>query len=349
MNLLLADAAARNLSVFDPASPPAESIRNLFILVLAITGGIFLLVEGVLLYSIFRFRRRPGATGEPPQIYGSNPIEIAWTVGPLLIVFVLFLIVARKVGEINATPDRPPPGSQPVYAAVVGHQWWWEYRIYDSRDDQVSDQNGLRLANELRVPVSDNPASPRPVYLRLHSADVIHSYWVPRLAGKTDVIPNQDNEMWFAARQEGLFLGQCAEYCGTQHAGMLLRVVAEPDDRYQDWLSKQKLPAPPDSELSARARAGKAMFLGQGCVSCHTVRGTPARGTYGPDLTHLMSRQTIAAGLVENDRGNLIDWVRDPGKGPGGQPGIKPGCYMPSMGLSDTQIEQIVDYLEALK
>jgi cytochrome c oxidase subunit 2 len=349
MNLLLAASAPYNLSVFDSASPPADSIRSLFILVLAITGGIFLLVEGVLLYCIIRFRKRgSGPASEPPQIYGSNPIEIAWTVGPLLIVFVLFLIVARTVGEINSVPHQaPPPGAKPVYVTVVGHQWWWEYRIYDGREDQEADRNGVRLANELHVPVSDNPTSARPAYLKLQSADVIHSFWVPRLAGKTDVIPNQDNFMWFAAREEGLFLGQCAEYCGTQHAGMLIRVIAQPEEQYQAWLSNQKQPA--NGELSEKARAGKAVFLAQSCVNCHTIRGTSARGTFGPDLTHLKSRETLASGLVANNRENLTDWVRDPQQGVDGKPGIKSGCLMPNMQLSEIQVERIVDYLEALK
>jgi cytochrome c oxidase subunit 2 len=349
MNLLLAASAPSNLSVFDSASPPADSIRSLFLLVLAITGGIFFLVEGVLLYCIIRFRRRgAGPASEPPQIYGSNPIEIAWTVGPLLIVFILFLIVARTVGEINAVPHKAPPaGSNPVYVTVVGHQWWWEYRIYGCREDQEADRNGVRLANELHVPVSDDPTSARPAYLKLQSADVIHSFWVPRLAGKTDVIPNQDNFMWFAAREEGLFLGQCAEYCGTQHAGMLIRVIAQPEEQYQAWLSNQKQPA--NAELSEKARAGRAVFLGQSCVNCHTIRGTSARGTFGPDLTHLKSRETLASGLVANNRENLTDWVRDPQRGVDGKPGIKSGCLMPNMQLSEIQVERIVDYLEALK
>src|SRR5271157_3641098 len=188
---LLADGAgsAQNLSIFHPASPSAESIRSLFILVLAITGAIFLVVEGVLLYSIVRFHRRAAETTEPPQVYGSMPIEIAWTAAPMLIVFVLALILTRTEFEVRVNPDRPPPGSKPLYVTVIGHQWWWE-----------------------------------PVYLTLESADVCHSFWVPRLAGKTDLIPGRTNHMWFQTSQQGLFLGQCAEYCGTQHAPMLLRV-----------------------------------------------------------------------------------------------------------------------------
>jgi cytochrome c oxidase subunit 2 len=348
--VLLANGASptQNLSIFDPASPPAESIRSLFILILAITGGIFVVVEGLLLVCIFRFRKRDTSLDtEPPQVYGSNPIEIAWTILPLLIVFVLFLIVIRYVGDIKAAPRRPPAGGRPLYVTVVGHQWWWEYRLYDNQEDQQNDRNGVRIANELHVPVSDDPRVRRPVYLKLESVDVIHSFWVPRLAGKTDVIPNRGNIMWFEAREKGLFLGQCAEYCGTQHAGMLIRVIADTVEEFQDWLRGQREPA--NENLSDPERAGKAAFLGQGCVNCHAVRGTPARGTFGPDLTHLRSRETLVTGLVRNDRKNLTEWVRDPQKSPDGKRGIKPGCLMPNMHLRDERVELIVGYLEALK
>ena len=211
---LLADGAGsvQNLSIFQPVSPSAESIRSLFVLVLAITGAIFLVVEGVLLYSIFRFRRRTSATTEPPQVYGSLPIEIAWTAAPMLIVFVLALILTRTEFEVRVNPDTPPPGAKPLHVTVIGHQWWWEY-VYDKYDGQ---DLGFITANELHVPASEDGV-PRPVYLKLESADVCHSFWVPRLAGKTDLIPGRVNQMWFQTSQKGLFLGQCAEYCGTQH------------------------------------------------------------------------------------------------------------------------------------
>ncbi len=348
----VAAAAEDNLSMVDPASPPAGSIRELFYLVLAITGGIFVIVEGLIVYCLFRFRRRTDIPeGDPPQVYGSNPIEIAWTVGPLLIVFVLFMIVVRYVGEINAGAREPPPkDSKWVYVTVVGHQWWWEYRLFNNPEDQDKNRNGVRIANELHVPVS-RPGGPpekrRRVILRLESVDVIHSYWVPRLAGKTDVVPNKTNWMWFEPREKGLFLGQCAEFCGTQHAGMLIRVYADPEDEFQTWLANQRKNA--NEDLNKAERKGKEVFLSQACVNCHAVRGTLARGTFGPDLTHLKSRQTLVTGLVVNDRKNLTDWVRDPQEGPDHMRGIKPGCLMPNMHLSDEQVKQIVTYLEALK
>jgi len=332
--ILLADGATsvQNLSIWSPASPPAESIRSLFILVLAVTAAIFLVVEGVLLYSIVRFRRRRAEGTEPPQVYGSMPIEIAWTVAPMLIVFLLALILTRTEFEVRVNPDTPPPGSKPLYVTVIGHQWWWEY-VYDKYEGQ---DLGIITANELHVPAGDDGV-PRPVYLTLKSADVCHSFWVPRLAGKTDLIPGRTNHMWFQTSQHGLFLGQCAEYCGTQHAHMLLRVNVDSPEHFQRWLDSQRQPAADDPA----ARAGRGLFLSQSCVNCHRVRGTSARGTYAPDLTHLMSRQTLAAGMVPNTRDQLQKWVTDPRQ-------IKTGCLMPAFGLSGQQVDLLVNYLMTL-
>ena len=332
---MLADGttSAQNLSIFSPASLPAESIRSLFILVLAVTGAIFLLVEGVLLYTIVRFRRhRPDGT-EPPQVYGSMPIEIAWTAAPMVIVFLLALILSRTEFEVRVNPDRPPTGSKPLYVTVIGHQWWWEY-IYDKYD---GNDLGLITANELHVPASEKGV-PRPVYLTLKSADVCHSFWVPRLAGKTDLIPGHPNQMWFQSSQRGLYLGQCAEYCGTQHAHMLLRVNVDSPQDFQSWLDTQRKSAAEEPS----ARAGRDLFSSLSCVNCHRVRGTGARGTYAPDLTHLMSRQTLASGMVPNTREELRKWVNDPRQ-------TKVGCLMPAFGLSDQQVDQIVNYLLTLK
>lgn len=219
---------------------------------------------------------------------------------------------------------------------VVGRQWWWEYR-YDHFNGEAL---GFTTANELHVPASGTGESgiKRPVYLALQSADVCHSFWVPRLAGKTDLIPGRTNQMWFRTDQAGLFVGQCAEYCGTQHANMLLRVVVEPAEDWERWLENEAKPAVDDPAM----RDGKAAFLSQSCVNCHRVRGTSAKGTYGPDLTHLMSRQTLAAGMVPNTHKLLQQWVEDPQK-------IKPGCLMPAFGLNERQRSLIVEYLLTLR
>jgi cytochrome c oxidase subunit 2 len=333
--ILLADAAtsAQGLSIWSPASPPAESIWSLFILVLAVCAAIFLLVECVLLYSIVRFRRSPTNKQEPPQVYGSMPIEIAWSVAPMLVVFLLALIMTRSEFEVRVNPDTPPPGSKPLYVTVIGHQWWWEY-VYDKYDGQAL---GFVTANELHVPASEGGV-PRPVYLTLKSADVCHSFWVPRLAGKTDLIPGRTNQMWFQTNQPGLFLGQCAEYCGTQHAHMLLRVNVDAPEDFRKWLENQRKAAMDDPA----ARAGRDVFLSQSCVNCHRVRGTSARGTYAPDLTHLMSRQTLAAGMVPNTPDQLRSWLTDPQQ-------AKSGCLMPAFGLGGSQVGLLVFYLMTLK
>ncbi|HEX3997393.1 MAG TPA: cytochrome c oxidase subunit II [Pirellulales bacterium] len=335
--LAAADAATQNASIFSPASPPAQSIHNLAILIFAITGFIFVVVETVLFYSIFRFRRRKSdvATSEPPQLYGSAPIEIAWTAAPLLIVVVIVLVCARTLWEVDLPAPQPQPGDSTLFVTVVGRQWWWEY-TYDTYDGKPL---GIVTANELHIPVSEK-GTPRRVFLTLKSADVYHSFWVPRLAGKTALVPGQINSMWFSADQPGLFVGQCAEYCGTQHANMLQRVVVDSPHAFQEWLDAQQKPAaenPPDAD-------GKAMFLSLSCVNCHRIRGTMARGSYAPDLTHLMSRKTLASGMIANDPEGvqLRKWIADP-------QAIKPGCLMPAFGLSDRQLALVVAYLRGLK
>ena len=227
---------ANDLSIFDPASPGAESIRNLSYFVLAITGFIFIVVEGILFYAILRFRRGPATGTEPPQVYGSKPIEIAWTAAPALIVFVLALVTARTQWEVLPTPPPPRPDDHTLFVTVVGRQWWWEYR-YDHYDGK---ELGFITANELHVPAGTANGVPRPVYLKLQSADVCHSFWVPRLGGKMDLIPGRTNDLWFQTDQPGLYRGQCAEYCGTQHANMLLRVTAEPPEDFELWLAHQR-------------------------------------------------------------------------------------------------------------
>ncbi len=340
--MLLADGAAKDLSIFSPVSPPAESIRTLSILIFAITGFIFVVVEGVLIYSVVRFRRRgKSAEGaaEPPQVYGSKPIEIAWTAAPLLIVAIIVLVSARTLWDVTIDPPQPQPGDGTLFVTVVGRQWWWEYR-YEQYNGQPKPLAFI-TANELHIPASDD-GKPRPVFLTLNSADVYHSFWVPRLAGKTALIPGQTNSMWFQTRDTGLFLGQCAEYCGTQHANMLLRVIVDTPPDFQSWLDNQSKNAVDDP--APAARDGKATFLSLSCVNCHRVRGTSANGSYAPDLTHLMSRDTLASGILPNDPDgkNLRAWIDNPQE-------IKRGCLMPSFGLSGPQLDSVVNYLRTLK
>ncbi len=353
-------------NIFEPMGTPATYAKTAALLVSFICLGIFLVVGGLIAYAIFRYRRKPedDMHQEPAQVYGSNQIEIAWTIIPLLIVFVLTGVTARIIA---ATQDAKLPKTA-LHVTVIGHQWWWEYKYPDL---------GIVTANELHIPVSDKSES-NAVAITEQSVDVIHSFWVPQLSGKTDVIPNHDNHMWIDAHEPGIYLGNCAEYCGTQHANMLIRVVAQPKAEFDRWVanqqklavgaglgtegltSKQDMSSSPAgvSVQNASLRTGTAMggqetptsklaedkhvFESLACVNCHYVKGTPAIGQFGPDLTHLASRSTIASGVIPNNTANLRAWIDDPQT-------VKPGALMPSMKLTDKQLDQVVEYLQSLK
>jgi cytochrome c oxidase subunit 2 len=311
-------------NIFAPVSTPANSIFDLSLFVLAVTGGIFVLVFGLLLYAVVRFGKRASSDNrEPPQVYGSNQVELAWTVIPILIVVALFLTTARVIHSVQKT--QPPAGAIEVIA--IGHQFWWEFR-YPALN--------VVTANELHVPVSD-PAHPTPTFIKLLSADTDHSFWVPRLAGKTDLIPNHPNSMWIDPHETGLYLGQCAQYCGTQHAKMLLRVYVEPREEFDRWIREQGQP----SHINGTPSEGEQIFEKAACINCHTVAGTVANGRFGPDLTHLMSRQTIASGAAQNTQENLRLWIQNPDT-------FKPGSKMPAMNLSNEDLSAVVSYLETL-
>ena len=312
-------------SIFRPLAQPAQEIKETSLLVLAICAVIFLIMFGLLVYSLIRFRHRPGdEASEPPQIYGSNQIEMAWTVLPILIVFVLILVTSRTIADIQNR--KASPGA--LQATVIGHQWWWEIRYPEL---------GIVTANELHVPASEESRR-LPTFLKLQSADVAHSFWVPQLAGKTDLIPNRENRMWIDPTQPGTYLGNCAEYCGMQHARMLIRVIVHSPAEFERWVTEQKRPAAEEPS----AQDGRRVFFANSCVNCHTIRGTSAQGAFGPDLTHLMSRQTLASGARLNTTETLRAWVRDPQR-------LKIGCLMPNMQMTDTEVDQIVSYLQTLK
>jgi cytochrome c oxidase subunit 2 len=312
-------------SIFSPAGTPAQSVFGLSTLVLGITGSIFLIVASLLLFVLVRFRNRPTDTShEPVQIYGSTQIELSWTVIPILIVVMLFLATARVI----FSTEKAPKPVDAIDVTVIGHQYWWEYRY---------PKLGVVTANELHVPVSD-PSHPTPTYLTMSSADTDHSFWIPRLAGKMDLIPNQINTMWIDPREPGVYLGQCAQYCGVQHAKMLLRVYADTPAEFAAWVARQRAPGVHQPE----AGAGEAMFLRSACISCHTVSGTRAKGIFGPDLTHLASRDTIASGILPNNAANLRAFIDNPAH-------FKPGLLMPRMNLNARQLDGVTAYLMTLK
>jgi cytochrome c oxidase subunit II len=313
------------LNIFAPESTPANAIVDLSVLVLGITGAIFVVVASLLVYAVVKFRATPAnADREPAQVYGSTQIELAWTIVPILIVLVLFAATARVIHAIQDAPQPPTA----IEVTVIGHQFWWEYR-YPAL--------GVVTANELHVPVTD-PSRPRPTFLTLLSADTDHSFWIPQLAGKTDLIPNRINHLWMDPHRPGIFLGQCAQYCGIQHAKMLQRVSVDTPDEFDAWVRGQRAPAVEDES----AIAGRRVFETTACINCHTVRGTAASGRFGPDLTHLMSRATIASGAAENTPENLRVWLENPDA-------IKPRSLMPAMKLSEAELDALVRYMRSLR
>ena len=311
-------------SIFAPVSTPANEIADLSVLVLAVTAAIFIVVSGLLIYALVKFRRRRDDASEPPQVYGSSQVELAWTVVPMLIVVVLFLASARVITRVQGA-ERPDGAIQVV---AIGHQFWWEYRYPESN---------VVTANELHVPVS-HPARPTPTFITLLSADTDHSFWIPRLAGKTDLIPNRINSTWIEPTETGLYLGQCAQYCGTQHAKMLLRVYVDSRDAFDAWIAEQSRPA----RVNDTVASGRRIFQTTSCVNCHTILGAGANGRFGPDLTHLMSRDTIASGAAPNTPENIRRWIRNPDD-------LKPGSRMPAMNLSDRDLDAVTAYLTSLR
>lgn len=314
-------------NIFAPESTPADALFGLALFVLGVTGAIFVTVFALLVYAAIKYRKKAGDDVEPVQIYGSDQLELAWTVIPVLIVMVLFLSSARVIHAVQDA--REPEGAIDVTA--IGHQFWWEFRY---------PQYGVVTANELHVPVSEKNHR-TPTFLVLLSADTDHNFWVPRLNGKTDLIPNHPNHMWLDPHETGLFLGQCAQYCGTQHAKMLLRVYVESRADFDSWIKAQLQAAQSGAGLSAEAAAGRRVFETTACINCHAVSGTVADGRFGPDLTHLMSRETIASGATTNTKENLRAWIQNPEI-------FKPGSRMPAMNLTDKELDQVTAYMLTL-
>jgi cytochrome c oxidase subunit 2 len=300
-------------------SPQAQAILSVFTIVLSIAAVIFLIVLGLVITNIIRFRRSK-RSGEPRQDFGNPKLEIAWTLVPAAILTVVFIITVKAMHNIS-----PPPSGRTPDMIVTANQWWWKAEYPGT---------GVVVANELHMPVN------RLWLLRILSADVNHDFWVPNLGRKVDAIPNHPNHVWIKPTAVGRYLGMCAEYCGAEHAWMRFTVVVEPQDQFDRWLRHQAREALAPTE--PEAIQGQQVLLSMTCRNCHAIRGTIADGEVGPDLTHLASRRKIAGGVMENNPDNLAKWLRDP-------QGIKPGCHMPNLDLTAEQVNNLVAYLETLR
>lgn len=317
----------------DPAGPHAGGLNQLWWVFFYVLASVFVLVMLALVASIIvGRRRRAGAVVPEPSIEPEPQRErrmtrVVATATALTVAILFVLLVSSFLTGRQLTMTRSDAGA--LVIEVTAHQWWWEARY----DDPVP-SNIFTTANEIHIPVGQT------VIIQLKSVDVIHSFWVPNLAGKKDAIPGKSSSVWLRADRAGVFRGQCAEFCGMQHAHMAFTVIAEPPDKFWAWVAAQRQPAAqPSTDTQAR---GQQVFLSTPCVMCHTIQGTQANASVGPNLTHLASRGSIAADTLPNTRGHLAGWVVD-------SQSIKPGNLMPPNSLSSEDLQALLDYLQSLK
>jgi cytochrome c oxidase subunit 2 len=317
------------------AGSEARSANRLFKPVFWIAAFVFFLVEGLAVFISVKFRDRANRD-EPKQIHGNSVLELTWTAIPALI---LAVVAVPTVLTIFSVAAKPAPNQVRVH--VVAHQWWWEYQYVGTTPEVIT-------ANELHLPVD------RAAYFTLDSVDVIHSFWVPKLAGKQDVVPGRTNTLEFTPYETGEFYGQCTEYCSLSHANMRLRVIVQSQPDFDAWLKQQQ--GPPVQPATELAQQGQQVFMSNICITCHTIAGTQASGQLGPNLTHFASRGTFAGSMFDNNASNVDRWIHETSL-------LKPGVIMPRFGcgqtneppytglkcISDSDIQAIVAYLETLK
>ena len=332
--LMLGCYPDHHMSTFDTLGPVAKSQLDLFYIIFWAGLVVFIIVMAIMLYVMVRFRRKEG-DGDPPQTHGHTGLEIAWTIAPTLVLAVVAVPTIQTIFDNANSPRTAEEGGLLVEA--TGHQWWFEFEY---------PQLGVVTANELRVPVGE------PINVDLRATDVIHSLWIPKLAGKVDMIPNNDNYLWFQADEPGEYYGQCAEFCGVAHSRMMFRVIAQPRDEFLAWVEAQKLPAVQMQD--PLAIEGETVFMSQDrlCFRCHTVAGTRlARGVIGPNLTHFASRGRFAGSTMDNTQEHLRQWIQDPES-------MKPGNVMSMDGevyngtvpeLTEREVSALVAYLRALR
>jgi cytochrome c oxidase subunit II len=312
---------------FNFRSPETQAMARLFSEVTVVSVVIFLIVAGLVCYSLFRYRARENPK-EPPQTAGSKRLELIVTAGPMMLVVALFVVTIRTMAFIDAplNPSGPPD------LIVTGHQWWWEARY----------PNGAVTANEIHIPYG------RRLLVQVESADVIHDFWAPQLARKIDAVPGLSSFVWLRADRPGAYEGACAEFCGTQHAWTRFSVVAEEEASFSAWLKHTSEPAPvpapgrPAQGASLLQQKGASLFEQKKCGDCHAISGTPATGRSAPDLTHVASRTILGGGISRNTPQNLLQWIANPQM-------AKPGNHMPDSHLSNEEAEALLAYLEALQ
>lgn len=310
-----------NQSALEAHGPSAVALKDLILLFTLLCSAIWLLVTGFLIWALAH--RRAEARRDPVAERRMTVAVRASMTATVLIVAGLTVASFHTTRSLNSGTDAP------VFVSVKGQQWWWQFTYKDGNQATL-----FQTANELRIPVGKD------VRLELESIDVIHSLWIPSLAGKLDLIPGRKNVLTLRADRPGTYRGQCAEFCGLQHGHMAFLVIAQDEGDYRQWAAAQAAPAAEPS--NAEAAAGRAVFMSKPCAACHTIRGTPATGSSGPDLTHVGGRQTIGAGLLETTRGSLAAWIADPQT-------LKPGNNMPLVPLTSEELRQLSAYMEGLR
>ncbi|MBA2284881.1 MAG: cytochrome c oxidase subunit II [Ktedonobacteraceae bacterium] len=324
-SLLFAACGGTPPSTLNPAGPVANEESILFWFILIVATLVFVIVEGILIWSIIRYRERPNMP-TPRQTHGNTKLEIWWTIAPSIFLFAVLVFTIRTMFVLA----DPPAGSRTLQITAVGHQWWWEFDYANQK---------ITTADDLYVPVGTA------VEVQLKSNNVIHSFWIPELTGKTDVVPGHTNSKWFQGDRVGVYRGECAEFCGAQHAHMAFNVHVLSNNDFLTWVSGQQQ----DQATTANTPGGK-LFKSLGCTACHGIVGInlssfqdpKATALIGPNLTHFGGRDLIAGGVLENTPANLTKWLQDP-------QGVKPGNDMVIGQLTPAQINTLVDYLENLK
>lgn len=307
-------------STFDAKGPVAAKQLDLLYLSIIVMTVVTLVVVVITIYVLIRYRHRKGQTELPKQTEGNMIVELMMVIIPAI----LLTILAIPTVTVSYELADESPAAEELEVKVVGKQFWWEFQY---------PEQGIVTANEMHIPVGTK------IHLQLEAADVVHAFWVPKLGGKTDTIPGRTNYMWLQADEPGVYSGQCAEYCGTSHALMAFQVVAHEPEEFEQWVAQMKNPQ--TEAKTELAQEGEALFK-QSCASCHAIEGTEYKGKAGPDLTGFANRNKLAAGILENNRENLKEWLKHPQE-------VKPGNPMPDLKLNDAQAEALAEYLHGLK